>query len=128
MFPKVMWINSTMTVFSSTKHAAFLYVIHNFPLNNDVLKHSCFLNILLQEFSFESVLYLVEWFQHYISFTKTKIAEMEQESLYLQSLQLDDFTLQAKEEATILVDEDGDSVTYRIDVLWYHFISYEDAW
>jgi hypothetical protein len=53
---------------------------------------------------------------------------MEQESWYLQSLQLDDFTLQAKEEATILVDEDGDSVTYRIDVLWYHFISYEDAW
>ena len=100
--------------------AAFLYAINNFPLDNDVLKHSRFLNILQQQCSFESVLFLVERFQHYISFTKTEIVEMEEEFLCLQSLQLDDFTSQAKEEATIRVDEDGDSVTYRIDVLWYH--------
>ena len=102
--------------------AAFLYAINNFPLDNDVLKHSRFLNILQQQCSFESVLFLVERFQHYISFTKTEIVEMEEEFLCLQSLQLDDFASQAKEEATIRVDKDGDSVTYRIDVLWYHLL------
>ena len=108
-----------MHAFSSTK-PLFLYAINNFPLGNDVLKHSRFLNILQQQYSFEGVLFLVERFQHYISFTNTEIVEMEEEFLCLQSLQLDDFTSQAKEEATIRVDEDGDSVTYRIDVLWYH--------
>ena len=89
-------------------------------MDNDVLKHSRFLNVLQQQCSFESVLFLVERFQHYISFTKTEIVEMEEEFLCLQSLELDDLTSQEREEATIRVDEDGDSVTYRIDVLWYY--------
>lgn len=48
------------------------------------------------------------------------MVEMEQEFMCLQSLELEDFASQAKEKATIRVDEDGDRVTYRIDVLWYH--------
>ena len=100
--------------------AAFLYAIKNFPLDNEVLKHSRFLNILDKQCSFQSVLFLVERFKYYTSFTATELVEMEQEFMCLQSLELQDFTSQAREEATIRVDEDGDSVTYRIDVLWYH--------
>ena len=45
---------------------------------------------------------------------------MDDEFLYLQSLELDHFTSQRKEEATSRVDEDEESVKYRINVLWYH--------
>ena len=38
----------------------------------------------------------------------------------MQSVTLQDFTESALSEATITVDIDGDSKTYRIDVLWYY--------
>ena len=45
---------------------------------------------------------------------------MEQEFLLLQSITLDDFDSNVKEEAYIRVDDEGEGVTYRIDVLWYY--------
>ena len=45
---------------------------------------------------------------------------MEQEFLLLQSITLDDFDSYVKEEACIQVDDEGEGVTYCIDVLWYH--------
>ena len=38
----------------------------------------------------------------------------------MQSVKLQDFTESALDEATIRVDIDGDSKTYRIDILWYY--------
>ena len=38
----------------------------------------------------------------------------------MQSVTLQDFTESALSEATIRVDIDGDSKTYRIDILWYY--------
>ena len=38
----------------------------------------------------------------------------------LQSITLDDFDSYVREEACIRVDDEGEGVTYRIDVLWYH--------
>ena len=38
----------------------------------------------------------------------------------MQSVILQDFTGSALSEATIRVDIDGDSKTYRIDILWYY--------
>ena len=45
---------------------------------------------------------------------------MEQEFLLLQSITLDDFDSYVKEELCIRVDDEGEGVTYRIDVLLYH--------
>ena len=45
---------------------------------------------------------------------------MEQEFLLLQSITLDDFDSYVKEEACIRFDDEGEGVTYHIDVLWYH--------
>ena len=101
--------------------ASFLYAANNFPLENDVLKHFHVLSILQQQCAFESVLFLAERFKHYILFTKNEMIEMQQEFLCLQSLTLGDFSLEAKEEATIHDDENGDSTTFRIDILWYYF-------
>ena len=101
--------------------ASFLYAANIVLLENNVLKHFHVWNILQQQCVFESVLFLAERFKHYILFTKNKMIEMEQELLCLQSLTLDDFSLEAKEEATINVDENGDSATFRIDILWYCF-------
>ena len=38
----------------------------------------------------------------------------------MESVTLQDFTESALSEATIRVDIDGDSKTYRIDILWYY--------
>ena len=45
---------------------------------------------------------------------------MQQEFLLLQSITLDDFNSLVKEEACTGVDDEGEGVTYRINVLWYH--------
>ena len=100
--------------------ASFLYAVNNFPLENDVLEHSHVLNVLHQQCAFESVLFLAERFKHYVSFSKNEMSEMEQEFMCLQSFTLDNFSEEARNEATIRVNEDGDSVTFHIDVLWYY--------
>ena len=45
---------------------------------------------------------------------------MEQELLLLQSFTLDNFDSYIKEEACIRGDDEGEGVTYSIDVLSYH--------
>ena len=49
-----------------------------------------------------------------------QLNELEQEFLLLQSFQLEDMLPEALEEAAFRTDNDGNNVTYRIDVLWYH--------
>ena len=56
--------------------------------------------------------------QKYVSFSKTQINELEEEFLLLQSITLDDFLPDEREEAAIRINEKGDQITYRIDVLW----------
>ena len=45
---------------------------------------------------------------------------MQQKFLLLQSITLDDFNSLVKEEACTGVDDEGEGVTYRINVLRYH--------
>ena len=45
---------------------------------------------------------------------------MEPKFLLLQSIALGDFDSHVKEEVCIWVDDEGEEVTYCIDVLWYH--------
>ena len=58
--------------------------------------------------------------QKYVSFSKTQINELEEEFLLLQSITLDDVLPHEREEAAIRINEKGDQITYRIDVLWYY--------
>ena len=99
----------------------FLYALKNFPLDNELLQNARIFNFLNQKCSFESVQFLVEKLQHYITFTPHKFLQLEEEFILLQSVTLQDFTKSALSEATIRVDIDGDSKTYRIDILWYYF-------
>ena len=96
----------------------FLYALKNFPLDNELLQHARIFNFLNQKCSFESIQFLVEKLQHYITFTPHKFLQLEEEFILLQSVTLQDFTESALSEATIRVDIDGDSKTYRIDILW----------
>ena len=100
--------------------AAFVYAVKNFPLFNLLLKHARVINIFDQKCSFESVMFLVDCFKSYVTFTKEEINELEQEFIYLQSISLEDFSDAMKDEAAIRVDDEGRNVVYRIDVLWFH--------
>ena len=100
--------------------AAFVYAVKNFPLFNLLLKHARVINIFDQKCSFESVMFLVDCFKSYVTFTKEEINELQQEFIYLQSISLEDFCDAMKDEAAIRVDDEGRNVVYRIDVLWFH--------
>ena len=97
-----------------------MYAVKNFPLFNDSIKHARAINIFNTSCSFESVLYLVNHLKSYVSFTNEEINNLEQELILLHTVTLDDFSTAIKDEAAIRIDEDGNSVTYRIDVLWFY--------
>ena len=99
---------------------AFLYAVKWFLLNYDLLKEAAFLNILDQKSCFQDILNISKKLEKYIKFTSNELVEMEQEFLLLQSITLDDFDSYVKEELCIRVDDEGEGVTYRIDVLLYH--------
>ena len=69
---------------------------------------------------FQDILSISKKLEKYIKFTSNELVEMEQELLLLQSITLDNFDSYIKEEACIRVDDEGEGVTYSIDVLWYH--------
>ena len=73
-----------------------------------------------QKLCFQDILSISKKSEKYIKFTSNQLVEMEQEFLLLQSIPLDDFDSYVKEEAWIQVDDEGEGVTYRIDVLWYY--------
>ena len=99
---------------------AFLYAIKWFPLQDKLLKEARFLNFIDQKCSFVDVHSLRVRLQKYVSFSKTQINELEEEFLLLQSITLNDFRPHEKEEAAIQINEKGDQITHRIDVLWYY--------
>ena len=98
----------------------FLYVLKNFPLDNELLQHARIFNFLNQKCSFESIQFLVEKLQHYVTFTPHEFFQLEEKVILLRSVTLHDFTESALSEATIRVDIDGDSKIYWIDILWYY--------
>ena len=99
----------------------FLYALNNFPLKNDLLKHVRVFNFLNQKCSFESIRFLLEQdLKYYISFSPLQLVQLEEEFILLQSITLEDFSEAALSEASIRVDGDGQTVTYRIEVLWYY--------
>ena len=57
--------------------------------------------------------------EHYISFSLLLLVELE-EFILLQSIAVEVFSEAALSEASTRVDGDGQTVTYRIDVLWYY--------
>ena len=89
----------------------FLYVLKNFPLDNELLQHARIFNFLNQKCSFESIQFLVEKLQHYVTFTPHEFFQLE-EVILLRSVTLHDFTESALSEATIRIDIDGDSKIY----------------
>ena len=90
----------------------FLYVLKNFPLDNELLQHARIFNFLNQKCSFESIQFLVEKLQHYVTFTPHEFFQLEEKFILLRSVTLHDFTESALSEATIRVDIDGDSKIY----------------
>ena len=99
----------------------FLYALDNFPLKNYFLKNARVFNILNQKCSFQSIQFLLEQdLKHYISFSPKQLLELEEEFILLQSVTLEDFTQAALSEASIRVDDNGETVTHRLDVLWFH--------
>ena len=98
----------------------FLYVLKNFPLDNELLQHARIFNFLNQKCSFESIQFLVEKLQHYVTFTPHEFFQLEEKVILLRSVTLHDFTESALSEATIRVDIDGDSKIYRIVILWHY--------
>ena len=75
------------------------------------------LNML--EFLISLIKFLVEKL-HYVTFKPHEFLQLQEEFILLQSVKLQDFTESALDEATIRVDIDGNSKTYRIDILWYY--------
>ena len=73
-----------------------------------------------QKSCFQDILNISKKLEKHIKFTSNELVEMEQELLLLQSITLDDFDSYVKEELCIRVDDEGEGVTYRIDVLLYH--------
>ena len=73
-----------------------------------------------QKSCFQDILSISKKLEKYIKFTSNELVEMEQKFLLLQSITLDVFDSYVKEEACIRVDDEGEGVTYRNDVLWYH--------
>ena len=55
-----------------------------------------------------------------VSFSKNEMNEIEQECLLLQTISLDDFEDDVREQAAIRADQSGEVVRYRIDILWYY--------
>ena len=49
-----------------------------------------------------------------------QLVELEEELLLLQSVTLEDFSKAGLSEASIKVNDDGETVAYRLDVLWYY--------
>ena len=97
----------------------FLYALENFPLDNELLQHSRIVNFLNQKCSFESIHFLVEKLQHYITFAPHKFLQLEEEFILLQSVKRFHWISFIWGHYYIdRVDIDGDSKTYRIDILW----------
>ena len=68
----------------------------------------------------DSVLSVAEKLKKHVQFTPQQFAELEQESLLLQSTTLEDMPQHALDKAVIQVDPESNDKVYRIDVLWYH--------
>ena len=83
-------------------------------------KHAKVFNLLNQICSFESVQFFTDELKFCVTFTSEKFIQMEEEFLLLQSITLQGFDDSQLSEATIKTDEDGDAMTYRIDILLYH--------
>ena len=83
-------------------------------------RHARVFNLLNQKCSFESVQFFTDELKCYVTFTSEKFIQMEEEFLLLQSITLQDFDDSQLSEATIKTDEDGDAMTYRIDIFLYH--------
>ena len=98
----------------------FLHALKNFPLDNELLQHARIFNFLNQKCSFESIQFLVEKLQHYVTFTPHEFLQLEEDFILLQSVALQDYTESALSEATIRGDTDGDSKIYRIDIFWHY--------
>ena len=90
-------------------------------------KHARVFNLLNQKFLFESVQFFPDELKFYITFTSQKFLQLDKEFLLLQSITLQDFDDSQLSEATIKTDEDGDAMTYRIDILWYHLFMKKTA-
>ena len=96
---------------------SILYAIKNFPIKDKFLNYVRFLNFYDQKCTVESVLFVAEKLKHYVQFRPQQLNELEQEFLLLQFITLDDLPNDVLKEAAICTDEDGNNITYRIDVL-----------
>ena len=82
------------TAFLNFHKTGFLYALKNFPLENELLQHARIFNFFNQKCSFESIQFLVEKLQHYITVTphESFSFQLEEEFILLQSVTLQDFT------------------------------------
>ena len=92
--------------------SGFLHALKNFPLDNELLQHARIFDFLNQKCSFETIQFLVEQLQHYVTFILHEFLQLQEEFILFQSVTLQDFTESALSEDTIKVGIDGDSKTY----------------
>ena len=103
-------------------HIAFIYGINNFPLEDEFLQHTRFVNFYDQKCTFQSVLSIVEKLKSYINFSDQALYQLEAEFLLLQSITLDDMSEEALREPVIHQGNEDHAVVYRIDVLCDFFM------
>ena len=100
---------------------AINYALNNFPLEDDFLKHTRFLDFQDLKCSFQSVLWFIDYYSSHFNFTPEQLSEMEEEYIQLLTISIDDFCKEALMEATIRTGgDDEDNVTYCIDTLWWY--------
>ena len=58
--------------------SGFLYALKNFPLDNELLQHARIFDFLNQKCSFESIQFLVEKLQHYVTFTLHESLQLQE--------------------------------------------------
>ena len=81
-------------------------------MDNELLQHARIFDFLNQKCSFETIQFLVEQLQHYVTFILHEFLQLQEEFILFQSVTLQDFTESALSEDTIKVGIDGDSKTY----------------
>jgi len=100
-----------------------LYSLKVLPIDDLVLKHAGMFDLAQKsKFTFSSVEYFFQRFKSYIPVPDCDIPTLETEFVLYQSLQFDDLSKVAKDEACIRVSvtQDNEAVTYRADVLWHY--------
>ena len=97
---------------------AFIYAINNFPLQDELLQLTQFVNFYDKKCTFQSVIFVAEKLKLYINFSDQDLCQLETEFLSFQSITLDEMSEEALKEAAI--HHEDHVVVYRINVLWYH--------